>query len=186
VWPLDRPSLHGPKSTPWGAVYRPHKGKLTDVGSPNGLPRVTHVGPIGERPVTPTASALCGSTPSVTAILPRSALKTVALLSPCQTSLCGVPGANCRKITNRTLLSDSYSITFADAFDRQGVAKVQQEHRLVGDALNDARLARGHLADDRPEDGRVPVGGGRRLHRHVEVFERNKPWHSPNGPSGSS
>ena len=50
---------------------------------------------------------------------------------------------------------------------------MRQEHRLVGDLLDDARFARRHLADHRDEHRLLLVGDRRHLHRHVEVFERD-------------
>ena len=61
----------------------------------------------------------------------------------------------------------------AHALDRQPVAQVHQEHRLVGDLLDHARFARRDLADDGDEHRRALARDRGHLHRHVEVFERD-------------
>ena len=61
----------------------------------------------------------------------------------------------------------------AHALDRQRVAQMREEARLVGDALHHARFARRHLADDRDVHRRALVRDRGDLHRHVEVFERD-------------
>ena len=60
-----------------------------------------------------TASTLPGSMSSSTAItnLPIAACKVIAPLSPRQTSVLGVPRANCRKTTLRRLVRASCSTT---------------------------------------------------------------------------
>src|SRR5262249_2994881 len=60
-----------------------------------------------------------------------------------------------------------------DTLDGQGIAQVRQEHRLISNALDPARLARRHLADDRYEHRRTLASDRRHLHGHVEILERD-------------
>jgi hypothetical protein len=72
----------------------------------------------------------------------------------------------------RHALVQRHALHFADAERRP---QVRQEHRLVGDALDRARLARRHLADIGGDD-RVPAVRDRRHpHRHVEFLQRDVP-----------
>ncbi len=134
---------------------------------------VDRVGAIGERPEDRVGVG--GSMSSLTAmqILPQSASSVEAPCSARQTSVRGMPCANCTNITLRRLVSGSCITTLRTPLIDEPVAQMREEHRLVGDLLDHARFARRHLADDRDEHRRALAGDRGHLHRHVEVFERD-------------
>ena len=60
-----------------------------------------------------------------------------------------------------------------DALDRDLITQMAQKQRLQRHLAHDARLARGHLADDGGEDRIAAMGDRGHLHRHIEIFERH-------------
>ena len=60
-----------------------------------------------------------------------------------------------------------------DALDVEHGLQVIEEKRLIGHALQNARFARRHLADDGNQNGLALARDRRHPHRHVEIFQRD-------------
>ena len=106
-------------------------------------------------------------------ILPQFDCRVEAPFSPRQTSVRGVLGGELQEDHRPQVGQPLVHHHAADALDAELRLEVREEQRLVGHLLDDARLARRHLADDLGEHRLLLVGDRRHLDRHVEGFERD-------------